>query len=47
MVDSLYYSSRKITEWWEFFFFFCGLQNNFPKTLLFNEANYERFRLGT
>ena len=43
MVDSLYYSSRKISERCENSF--AELQNILPKALLFNEANHERFEL--
>ena len=36
MVDSLYYSSRKIPE---------RCKNSFTKALLFDKANHERFEL--
>ena len=43
MVDSLYYSSRKISERCENSF--LDYRINYQKALLFNEANHERFEL--
>ena len=46
MIDSLYYSSRKIPEKCENSFVdYQELQNKLRKALLFNEANYDIFRL--
>ena len=42
MVDSLYYSSRKISERCENSF--LDYRINCQKALLFNEANHERFK---
>ena len=46
MIDSHYYSSRKIPERCENCFVdYLGLQKKLAKALLFNEANHERFEL--
>ena len=42
MIDSLYYSSRKVKGRCENS---CELQNKLPKALWFNEANHERIEL--